>query len=136
MPVFRIVFSFLIVSGGKKVLFVIINLRLHNRFNESVELLDTIFDKVEGMAAKVVTSCFLIELRILSTLGFFCSTNVLPTYSDVCKHPNPNEWDIDRGKRLTSSFEYFKILAIFFVLKSQLECNIGTPLGVDVVPDV
>ena len=83
--------SFLIVSGGKKVLFVIINLRLANRFSESLELSEAIFDNVDGIAAKVVTLYFFIELRISTVLGFFCNTNVLPTNNEVCKHPNPKE---------------------------------------------
>ena len=124
------------VSGAKKVLFVIINLRLDNGSSESVELLEVIFDNVEGIAANVVTLYFLIELRMSVVLEFFCNTNVLPTYNEVCKHPNPKEWDNGSGKRSISFFEYCKVLAIFFVLKSQLECVIGTPFGVDVVPDV
>ena len=83
--------NFLIVSGGKKVLFVIINLRLANRFSESLELSEVIFDNVDGIAAKVVTLYFFIELRISTVLGFYCNTNVLPTNNEVCKHPNPKE---------------------------------------------
>ena len=43
------------VSGGKKVLFVIINLRLDKKSNESVELLEVIVDNVEGIAANAVS---------------------------------------------------------------------------------
>ena len=50
-----------------------------------------IFDNVEGTAARVVTSYFLIESRISYIVGPFCITNVLPTYNEVCKHPNPKE---------------------------------------------
>ena len=48
-------------------------------------------DNVEGIAANVVALYFLIELRISVVLEFFCSTNVLPIYNEVCKHPNPKE---------------------------------------------
>ena len=68
-----------------------INRKLDNNFSESLELSDTIFDNVEGIAANVVTLYFLIKSRISEVIGFFCNTNVLPTYYEVCKHPNPKE---------------------------------------------
>ena len=77
--------------GGKKVLFVIINLRLESDASESSDTLEVIFDNVEGIAANVVALYFFIELRISVALGFFCNTNVLPTYNEVWRHPNPKE---------------------------------------------
>ena len=59
--------------------------------NESSDTLEVIFDNVEGIAANVVTLYFFIELRISVALGFFCNTNVLPTYNEVWRHPNPKE---------------------------------------------
>ena len=50
-----------------------INRKLDNNFSESLELSDTIFDNVEGIAANVVTLYFLIKSGISEVIGFFCN---------------------------------------------------------------